>query len=195
MTITESVDTGPADQRARILETALALMAEAGVHAMSMRRLAAACDLNVATLYHYFPSKADLLREVIQFQHYEVLLSETPPIDRDIGLQERLAEMLAWIWAEMDGKNDMLRLLLGESLRSTPEVTKAVATLSTAFEEALVHWLDELTPELPGDRAIQARMLRGLVYGFFVENLTLPPAERRVVLRERATEIASVLCG
>ena len=44
------------DQRGRILDAALRLMAEQGSVGASMRQLAAACDLNVATIYHYFPS-------------------------------------------------------------------------------------------------------------------------------------------
>ena len=51
--------------RTRILDAALALMSEQGSAGASMRQLAAACDLNVATIYHYFPSKADLLRSVM----------------------------------------------------------------------------------------------------------------------------------
>jgi len=45
------------NQRQRILSTALSLMATQGVDGTSMRNLAAATGLNVASLYHYFPSK------------------------------------------------------------------------------------------------------------------------------------------
>jgi AcrR family transcriptional regulator len=58
------------DQRGRILDAALRLMAEQGSAGASMRQLAAACHLNVATLYHYFPSKADLLRSVVEERRY-----------------------------------------------------------------------------------------------------------------------------
>ena len=51
--------------RARILDAALSLMSEHGVAGTSMRMLAGECGLNVATLYHHFPSKADLLRAVL----------------------------------------------------------------------------------------------------------------------------------
>src|SRR6185437_12885349 len=57
---------GPmADQRDRILDATLSLMARAGAHGTSMRAVASACGLNVATLYHYFPSKRDLLPDAI----------------------------------------------------------------------------------------------------------------------------------
>ncbi len=104
-------------QRDRILAIALRLMSESGVHAMSMRRLADACGLNVATIYHYFPSKADLLTEVIAQRSYGELLEQPPPIDRELHPRARLEQLLTWIWTEMASQDDMWRLLLGESLR------------------------------------------------------------------------------
>ena len=40
-------------------------MSERGVDGTSMRDLAAAAGLNVASLYHYFPSKRELLEAVL----------------------------------------------------------------------------------------------------------------------------------
>ena len=53
-------------QREHILSTALSLMSQHGVTGTSMRSLAGATGLNVATLYHYFPSKRDLLVAVLE---------------------------------------------------------------------------------------------------------------------------------
>lgn len=185
----------PVDQRERILDVALGLMAEAGVHAMSMRKLASACELNVATLYHYFPSKADLLRQVIAHQEYEAQLAQSPSVDPALPPEQRLAALLRWIWSEMATQDDMWRLLLGESLRGRPEALESAADLSATFEDALRRWLDQLLPDVPGDRVAFARVLRGLVYGFFVENLPLPAADRMHFLDKRADEIARVVLG
>jgi AcrR family transcriptional regulator len=46
--------------RDRILLTAMSRMSEQGVEGTSMRELATAVEVNVASLYHYFPSKKDL---------------------------------------------------------------------------------------------------------------------------------------
>ena len=51
--------------RQRILQIALTLMSQKGVDATSMRDLASAAGLNVASLYHYFPSKRELLESVL----------------------------------------------------------------------------------------------------------------------------------
>ena len=56
--------------RRRILQIALTLMAQRGVDGTSMRDLASAAGLNVASLYHYFPSKRDLLEAVLVEQGF-----------------------------------------------------------------------------------------------------------------------------
>src|SRR5580692_7266330 len=56
--------------RRRILQIALTLMAQRGVDGTSMRDLASAAGLNVASLYHYFPSKRDLLESVLVEQGF-----------------------------------------------------------------------------------------------------------------------------
>ena len=66
--------------RGRILDAALDLMSEKGVAGASMRSLAGACELNVATLYHHFPSKADVFRAVIEERGFaERFRTEGPP--------------------------------------------------------------------------------------------------------------------
>jgi AcrR family transcriptional regulator len=184
--------TEPLDQRRRILDAALHLMAERGVHAMSMRTLAAECGLNVATLYHYFPSKAELLAEVVRQQDYAALLAPIPPIDPGLLPRARLAALLRWIWGQMAGQDDMWRLLLGESLRGDAAVMSSAAELSALFEAALDRWIQDLFPDVAG-AARSARVLRGLVYGFFIEYLPLSYADRMRYLGQRADEIAEAL--
>jgi AcrR family transcriptional regulator len=185
--------TAPApEQRERILDAALHLMADSGVHAMTMRSLATACGLNVATLYHYFPSKQALLSQVIAAQRYEELLAELPPVDPARPAHERLAATLEWIWASMGEHDDMWKLLLGESLRGDEHAMTSAAELSATFEHALEDWCVRLFDDVPGDPRLNARVLRGLIYGFFIELMALPARDRRDLLANRADEIATV---
>jgi AcrR family transcriptional regulator len=74
-------DGGPAygsSTRRRILDISLALMSQRGVDGTSMRDLASAAGLNVASLYHYFPSKRDLL-EAVLVEHGFLPLAVTAP--------------------------------------------------------------------------------------------------------------------
>ena len=68
-----------------------------------MRQLAGACELNVATLYHYFPSKADLFRAVVEEQR----LRRADPHRGAAGAARRrsarpsgsaLTGLVTWLW-------------------------------------------------------------------------------------------------
>jgi AcrR family transcriptional regulator len=192
-----AIVTPPADdgigQRERILDIALRLMSESGVHAMSMRRLADACGLNVATIYHYFPSKADLLTQVIAHRSYDEVLAELPPVSMSQPAQPRMRDLLIWIWDRMGQEEDIWRLLLGESLRGEPQAMLSAAGLSATFEAGLERWLDELFGDVALDRTRTALVLRGIIYGFFVEHLSFDQESRMKVLELRAAEVAAVL--
>lgn len=181
-----------APQRERILGIALRLMAEHGVHAMSMRQLASECGLNAATIYHYFPSKHALLEQVISMRRYDDLLGQDFGIDASLPAAQRLEALVMAIWDGMLGEDEMWRLLLGESLRGDPAVLTVAADLSARFEAALISWITALFPGDGRSAETSARVLRGLVFGFFIENLPLPAAERRANLQRRAREIAAV---
>lgn len=192
---TEPAQRAPS-QRERILGIALHLMSEQGVQGMSMRCLADTCGLNVATIYHYFPSKADLLAQVIAERSYEErLLAETPAVDAMAPLDMRLVQFLTWIWDQMSDQDDMWRLLLGESLRGDGDAIATAASLSETFERGLVRWLGDLMEDLPGDRDVAARVLRGLIYGFWIETIPMSVDDRALHLGMRAAEIASILAG
>jgi AcrR family transcriptional regulator len=59
---------------AAIREAAVALIARFGYEAMSMRRLAAEVGVQAAALYRYFPTKEDLLFELMR-EHMQLLMA------------------------------------------------------------------------------------------------------------------------
>ena len=106
--------------RQRILDAALALMSEHGSSGTSMRQLAVACDLNVATLYHHFPSKSDLFRAVVAEQGYleRMGTDEPPPELGELATpSDRLAGLVGWLWDAIVGEEAVWRLLIGEAMR------------------------------------------------------------------------------
>ena len=56
----------PQVRRAQILEEMLRLCANQHFSSISMRQLAAACDVNMALLYHYFDNKLSLVHAALR---------------------------------------------------------------------------------------------------------------------------------
>ena len=107
-----------ASTRERILDTAFELTTAENSTGISMRRLADACGVNVATIYHHFPSKADLLRSVMAERRYgERLATEGPALDQTLAPRVRLAELLAISRATLHRRQKIGQLERAESDR------------------------------------------------------------------------------
>src|ERR1700734_298578 len=87
--------------RRRILQIALTLMSQRGVDGTSMRDLASAAGLNVASLYHYFPSKRDLLESVLAEQGFMPDRAAEPEVSIELVGGSTLAQLVADIIISM----------------------------------------------------------------------------------------------
>ena len=182
------------DQRSRILANALALMSAHGVAGMSMRQLANECSLNVATLYHYFPSKDDLLRAVIADRGYMRRLEEvTIPVDTKLPPRDRLVQLVTIVWTETLAERAVWRLLIGEGLRADDDALEMVRDLAGALETAIDRWLTESFPELPSRHADATSVILGQLLSFFLEDLLIPVRDRKRRLERRAAALAAVI--
>jgi AcrR family transcriptional regulator len=161
-----------AGARARILDAALTLVSERGSAGTSMRTLASACGLNVATIYHYFPSKADLLRALVEERRYgERMAAEQPSFDPALPPRERLAGFVRWMAEQALTEDTVLRLLVGEGLRGDPTARQATTALLATIDTTLAGWLADGLPER-GDRAPDvAAVVRAALLAVLVEHL------------------------
>lgn len=175
--------------RARILDAALSLMSEHGVAGTSMRMLAGECGLNVATLYHHFPSKESLLQAVLAERGYlHRLAEERPPAELRRGdptPAKRLERFVRWLWWASQEEEAVWRLLVGESLRGNPAAREAASAIVAALDDAVDSWLADVVPELGRRRAAVARLVRGLLFSLVVEHLALGPDDARARSRIR----------
>jgi AcrR family transcriptional regulator len=166
--------------RQRILDAALSLMSEHGVAGTSMRMLAGAADLNVATLYHHFGSKEELLHAVLAERGYlERLRTDSPPASvitgRGRGPAARLEKLVRWLWIASCEEEVVWRLLVGESLRGNPSARAEAMALVDGVDAAIATWIADLLPEL-ADRAEQVgRLVRAMLFSLIVEHLALGP--------------------
>jgi len=195
---TESAPTaGGGGQRQHILDTALSLMAQRGVAGMSMRDLASATGLNVASLYHYFPSKQDLLVAVLAERGFLDELAITTPTPGDRTPRIELADLLNEILQSMLEVEDFIRLMLGEVMRSDETALSVGHELIAGTQDSLEQWIANDQPELgrdPGADAV-ARMLRATLIGLFFEHVAgvLGGDDPSAALRTRANEVAAIL--
>ena len=174
--------------RQRILDAALSLMSEHGVAGTSMRMLAGECGLNVATLYHHFPSKADLLRAVLSERGYVQRLDREGPPDELLHgtTSERLGRFVRWLWLASLAEESVWRLLVGESLRGDASARVEANALVDAIDAALPAWLDRVVPELGERNVAVARLVRAQLFSLVVEHLALGPDDDRARERVRA---------
>jgi AcrR family transcriptional regulator len=189
---------GAPNQRQHILRTALSLMSKQGVDGTSMRSLAAASGLNVASLYHYFPSKRDLLVAVLEERGFidDPAAAPSPSLAQDPA--PTLADLLTDILVSMLEVEDFVRLMLGEVMRGDQTARDVGTELFDATEASLERWLVDHRPRLcaPDDEEALARMLRSLLVGLLIEHLAGVLDGGRgsaEVFRARAEEIATLL--
>lgn len=186
--------TAGATTRERILDTAFDLTTADQSDGLSMRRLADACGLNVATIYHHFPSKADLLRAVLEERGYPRRLGEDGPPDdvrRARSERERVRRLLGWLWREAQAEESAWRLLLGEGLRGEPAAREETARLVALLEPALVGWMSEAAPSLGQSTPVAARLARALLLALAVEHLAMGGDDARA--QERIDDLVTTL--
>jgi AcrR family transcriptional regulator len=170
----------------------LGLMARAGARGTSMRAVAAACGLNVATLYHYFPSKRDLLQAAIASRRTTDLPNYPFPEGLPGTVAERLGALLDHLFVGMTADEDLWRTLLSEAIHGDDDVLDPLLETAAAFEQALGEWIRHLCPDAPAlhDEAV-VRTIFSVAIGVLVEHLP-QPENRRSVLAARAKELGTV---
>lgn len=178
--------------RERILDTALLLMADQGAGSTSMRQLAKACDLNVAGIYHYFPSKADLLRSVIEERQYELKLREMPDVRLDLPPRELLVGLVVEIWRGARDEEQVWRLLLGEGLHGDETAVAVGGELLAAIEAGLDEWLRRLFPDRAEVTPAIVDLITTQLFGSFIDQL-FRPDHGEADVRARAERIAALV--
>ncbi len=187
--------------RRRILQIALTLMAQRGVDGTSMRDLASAAGLNVASLYHYFPSKRDLLESVLIEQGYYPVrpVPEAPDGARTDVEPLDLAQLLADIMNAMFEVEDFVRLMVGEAMRGEATARAVGLDLFASFETNIEDWLKTNRPDLEGGAGAAgvARLLAAMVVGIFIQHaagvLGDEGGDLTALSLDRAREAASIL--
>ncbi|MHB1139480.1 MAG: TetR/AcrR family transcriptional regulator [Microthrixaceae bacterium] len=168
-----------ANQREHILDEALKLMSAQGSAGMSMRQLALACGVQVAAIYHYFPSKEALLESVFEERRYATRLAEEEdlaPIPTDASASERLRAVFEKFWNGMLGEEEVIRLLLGEALRNQPYALPTGTALLDVFRSGVQVLLAQHVPELHDVDAV-TELFVAQIFAGFIQHIFDPEAD------------------
>lgn len=177
------------ETRELILRTALHILIEEGYRAMSMRRIAAACGMRLGNLTYHYPTREDLVRELLNavISSYEV---EFGAIVHAPGLlpEERLARLCSLIIEDIGTK---------KTTRFFPElwalanhdafVHERVHELYDRARAPLVEIIADMRPELPE----AARFDLALFISSSMEGLTVFAGYRQP-FAERLPEVEQV---
>lgn len=143
------------DKRRAILNRSAELFSEHGYDRASMNRIAEACGVSKANLYHYYKDKDELLFDVIRF-HLEELLDVVEAADRpDLAPQPRLRAVVGALleaYRDADSQHNVqissMRFLSPE--RQT-ELKGMERELVRIFSDAVVG----VAPHLKGTRMLK----------------------------------------
>jgi AcrR family transcriptional regulator len=137
-----------------------------------MRDLASAAGLNVASLYHYFPSKRDLLEAVLVEHGFLPVHAPRPDPRKYEDIDSPLAQLLADILVSMFEVEDFVRLMVGEAIRAESTARSVGLDLFTTFQSSIEEWITKHRPDLAENAgaAPVARLLSAMVVGIFVQH-------------------------
>ena len=113
-----------AQRREAIMRIAAELYAKHGFHATAVSAITAACNTSKSLLYHYFPSKEDLLFEVMT-SYVDTILEATQSTERaDRSPEENLLALAKVMMAHYKGAHHYHKVLLYE-LDSLPTAQRS----------------------------------------------------------------------
>ena len=137
----------------QILRAALRLLVEHGSKALTLRRIAAECDLNVGNLNYYFKSKEDLIRELLDAvissyeESFDAVLHE-PQASADARLERLVSLILTDITTK---KTTRFFPELWAMSNYDAFIQERMEELYTRARVSLNELVAEINPALPAD--------------------------------------------
>lgn len=177
----------------RILESALAVFAERGADGGSMREIARRAGVNVATAYHHFGSKRELILEIFR----ELGFVDAPEVD-DWPMpggspQESLEQLLFWSWLWMRSGTDVVRLAVMEAMKGDEEVLPVLKRWQVQGDARISKRL--LEHGLADETNVERRTwtVRQVIWATFVEELMYKPWSDEELIRFSQESAAALL--
>ncbi|MEN3302446.1 TetR/AcrR family transcriptional regulator [Pseudonocardia sp.] len=128
-------------RRAEIVALASRMFRERGYHAVGMRAIAEAADMQAASLYHHFRNKEELLLEAIFVVDRDLVVDQLPILDGAGDHRERLARLVRGHVLHVGANRDAW-WVAGRELRAlSPEKLDAVQVYRRRYQHAIADFL------------------------------------------------------
>lgn len=148
------------------MRVAAGLYAAQGFHATAISAIAAACNTSKSLLYHYFPSKEDLLFEVMD-SHLRTLLAAVHAVDKKPGpAAKKLLELGKVVMQHSEGAQSYHKVLLDELDSLPPPRRKEIVARQRELLAMIERYLVELRPDLrkkKGERRAAVMLYIGML--------------------------------
>lgn len=152
------------DRREAILQRAAELFASQGFLGTSVMDIARACNASKSLLYHYFPSKEDVLLGVMS-SHIDRLIEHLDAVqDQSCSGLERLSRLLALFMEDYVGAASSQSVLLNELDNLTTDARSEIVTKQRRIVDAVQAWLIQIHPSL-AQNLPKARAFTMLLFG------------------------------
>lgn len=158
------------DKKQVILDQAAALIARKGFDVATMLDVAKACGTSKSHLYHYFPSKEELLFAIVH-EHITRQCEELRRIvAQPLPAEERFALFVdSFVQGAARSRNEHLMLMNDIKFLPKPQLEK-IRRLEVELTETLENLLREINPELMGEERVSkpyALLLFGMMIWTF----------------------------
>lgn len=176
------------ETRELILRTALTILIEEGYRAMSMRRVAAACDLKFGNLTYHYRSREDLVRAMMDavIRSYEIEFEDIMHMP-GVPPEERLRRMCMLILDDIRSKKTTRFFPeLWALSNHDPFVLERIQDLYVRARAPLLEIITEMRPDLPPtDRETVSLFISGSMEGMTIFAGHEKPFEPRMPQIER----------
>ena len=151
-------------RREAIVERAADLFAARGFLGASVSDIARACNTSKSLLYHYYPSKEDVLYAVM-VSHIDGLLEDVESVARQKGeARERLHVLLTLFMQHYVGAASRQKVLLNDLDNLPVDKRNAIVAKQRQIVDAVQALLVEIDPALAEDKT-KARARTMLLFG------------------------------
>ncbi|WP_168073800.1 TetR/AcrR family transcriptional regulator [Caulobacter sp. SSI4214] len=151
-------------RREAIMETAAKLYAAKGFLGTSVAQIAVACETSKSLLYHYYPSKEDILFDVMD-SHVQALVEAAKRVEEmEISAADKIRRLADDLMAVYVGAQAHQKVLLNELVNLPEDRRRIIIDHQRQLLDIVDRQIIEIRPDLAKHRA-ERRAMMMLLFG------------------------------